>query len=233
MTIMTTSRTKRFGISRKSQSGVQLVSFPDLFNGSLRNGICPWNTLNRLTYLLKSQEFDLIHAFDSRPNVIVPALCGKKRFRIPLIMDWADWWGRGGTTEERSGHLFARSFGRVEQFFEEYFRQFANYSTVICTALKQRLEGLGYDGDRISVIPQGCKVEDIKPVPIEICRKRLSLDRELSIIGHLGTLFNRDAKLLFEAMKHVNGLKPNAKLLLIGRHKLNLSAFATLVLNTL
>lgn len=223
VTLLTTSKKNFFKQRETVNKGVNIIEFPDFLWGRLRNGFCVWNAFKRSLFLYR-KNFDITHAFDCRPVVILPSLAAKYRKKIPLIIDWADWWGRGGTSEERSGRLFAKSFGRIEQFFEEYFRQFADCSTVICTALKQRLEGLRYDGNRISVIPQGCRVEEIKPVSIEICRKRLSLDRELNIIGHLGTLFNRDAKLLFEAMKHVNKVKCNAKLLLIGRHKLGLGA---------
>ena len=224
VTLLTTSRKYFFKQRVTVDKGVNIIEFPDFFRGRLRNGFCVWNAFQRALFLYR-KNFDIIHAFDCRPVVILPALSLKYRKKIPLIIDWADWWGRGGTTEERSGHLFAKSFGRIEQFFEEYFRQFANYSTVICTALKQRLEGLGYDGDRITVIPQGSRVEVIKPLSIEFCRKKLSLDKNVNIVGHLGTLFNNDAKLLFDAMKYVQDENCNTKLLLIGRHKLKLSAF--------
>ncbi|MGH7447633.1 MAG: hypothetical protein ACRELT_08735, partial [Longimicrobiales bacterium] len=61
-----------------------------------------WNTMWR-TCMLAREQFDLIHAFDSRPVVILPALAVRGTAGAPLVLDWADWWGRGGVIGERSG----------------------------------------------------------------------------------------------------------------------------------
>jgi len=222
--LLTTSRKHLFKLKKTVDNGLEIIEFPDLLLGKLRNGFCLWNTIRRILFL-RNKEFDIIHAFDSRPVVIFPALFLKYKGKIPLIMDWADWWGHGGTIEERSGHLYAKTFGRVEIFFEEYFRKYADRATTICTALSKRLEGLGYSANKITTIHQGCNLEKIKPLPMEYCRKKLSLSLNNCIIGHLGTLFKNDAQLLFDIMNYVRNHNRDIKLLLIGRHKLQLKDF--------
>ena len=224
VTLLTTSRKHLFNLKKTVDNGLEIIEFPDFLRGKLRNGFCPWNTLRRI-FFLHNKEFDIIHAFDSRPVVIFPALFLKYKGKVPLIMDWPDWWGHGGTIKERSGHLYTKTVGRIEIFFEEYFRKYADRATTICTALRKRLEGLGYPANKITTIHQSCDFEKIKPLAIEYCRKNLSLSFNDCIIGHLGTLFKNDAQLLFDTMNYVRSHNRNIKLLLIGRHKLRLKDF--------
>ena len=77
------------------QEGVNIIESPDLMYGRLRTGWDPVNVMRRILYL-KSMRFDVIHALDCRPTVIIPALYLKKYRKVPLVIDWADWWGRGG-----------------------------------------------------------------------------------------------------------------------------------------
>lgn len=224
VTLLTTSRINRFKITKTIQDGMKIVQFPDLFFGKLRNGLCLWNTSRRILFLLK-RDFDIIHAFDTRPVVIFPALFYKYKYKTPLIIDWADWWGRGGTTKERSGRLFASTIGKIETFFEEYFRQFADFATSICSALKNRLIHLGYSESNVILLPQGTKFNNLGQFDKNYCRKVLNIDLNSPIIGHLGTLFKNDAKLLFDSIKNVRKEIKDIKLILIGRHKLNLNRF--------
>lgn len=224
VTLLTTSRINRFRIIKTIQDGVKTFQFPDLLFGKLRNGFCLWNALRRILFLLK-RDFDIIHAFDTRPVVIFPSLFCKYKFKVPLVIDWADWWGRGGTIKERSGRLFESTIGRIETFFEEYFRKLADFATAICSPLKNRLIQLGYSESNIMFLPQGTNFNNIKPLDKNYCRKSLNLNLNTPIIGHLGTLFKNDATLLFDSIKNAKKEIQDIKLILIGRHKLNLSRF--------
>jgi len=225
ITILTTSRSTKLRLLCFQENGIEIVEFPDLFSHQWRTGICPWNTFRRILYL-RDKKFDIIHAFDTRPVVIFPALFYKFKAKVPLVIDWADWWGRGGTIQERSGKFYSVSFGKVETFFEEYFRRFADCSTVISTALKNRLAHLGSEKSKILVLPQGTERHQAQPLDKTHCRQVLHLKPDVPIVGHLGTLFENDAKLLFDAMKIVGKERPDARLILIGRHKLRLNEFA-------
>jgi len=224
VTLLTTSLSSRLRTSTHRDEGVEVVEFPDLFSGPWRTGICPWNTLRRILYL-PGKRFDLVHAFDTRPVVIFPALFYKLAAGVPLVIDWADWWGRGGTIQERSGPVYSATLGRVETFFEEYFRRFADASTVISTALKRRLAGLGTAPSTILVLPQGTESPP-GPLPERaVLRRTLGLPAQGPFVGHLGALFENDARLLFASVLRAREERPDLRLVLIGRHRLRLSRF--------
>ena len=88
---------RRLGVEESELQGVRVVQFPDLLWGIGRTGWDLWDTAQRLGKV-RGETFDLVHAFDSRPVVIHPALALQRR-GVPLVMDWADWWGRGGADQ--------------------------------------------------------------------------------------------------------------------------------------
>ena len=159
VTLLCTSPKNKFRFTERLDEKVQVVESPDLLFGTLRQGMDLWNSIRRIIYL-RHKKFDLIHAIDCRPVVILPALWMKKVKKIPLVLSWWDWFGRGGTAEERSGKLYAKTLGLVETFFEEYFRKYADRATVITTALQQRLISLNYPPEKIEIHRVGCDIRE-------------------------------------------------------------------------
>src|SRR5690606_29779506 len=146
--LVTTSERARLQVREEETAGVRIVEMPDLWWGPARTGWDPYNTLRRIRRL-RAYAFDVVHAFDSRPAVVLPALRVAVDSGAPLVMDWADWWGRGGRIQERSGWLVRTFFGPVETWFEESFRGRAAGATVICSALGERLRAMDYPAERI------------------------------------------------------------------------------------
>src|SRR6266567_1547100 len=115
VTLVTTGPKARWRVRRSNHQGVAVVEFPALFPGRARSGWDPFDTTRRLIAAVRT-EFgrpDIVHAFDSRPSVILPALLIARRSRATLVMDWADWWGRGGTIESRSTNRLVRFLVRT------------------------------------------------------------------------------------------------------------------------
>lgn len=195
------------------REGFRLYICSTILWGRLRKGADPLDLAIK-TLLVRNLKYDLIFAFDPRPSVILPSVYGKLTKDVPLIIDWTDWLGRGGTAKERSGNLYNRIFGNIETFFEEYFRKYADRYTVICYPLKQRLRKLGYKR-KVMYFPLGCHpVPEIYPDKTQI-RARLKLPKKKKLIGQVGTLFRSDAELLFESLKLVRE-KMDVGLILIG-----------------
>ena len=217
LTLVATSHELRKGLRESEVDGVRLVEAPDLFAGALRrSGLDAWNTLNRIVWLRK-QSFDLMHAFESRPTVIFPALYLKKRQpEIPLIMDWCDWFGRGGSVEERPNRLVRAALRPVETYFEEHFRRRADGTTVICSALGERAQQLGVKPDTIQLIRNGADTESFTPGAALAARQELNLEAQADWIGYVGTIFQRDALLMAKAFDRVLELNPKARLLITG-----------------
>jgi glycosyltransferase involved in cell wall biosynthesis len=212
------SRRRRWTFDKEHDDRLTIYGSPDLFWGRGRTGWDPWDVFRR-TLRVRRQRYDLVHAFDSRPAVIIPALAAQSR-RTPLVLDWADWWGRGGTIEERPASGAVRKIARpIETFFEERFRTRADGTTVISSALADRVASLGVPAERILRIPQGSDVVAVVPRDRDASRMRLNLPLDVPIVGYLGVLLNSDAALLAGAWRGINGRHPDARLVMIGNPK--------------
>jgi glycosyltransferase involved in cell wall biosynthesis len=215
VTLMATARQGHRGVRVSQQQGMTQVESPDLFSGALRSGWDPWNTLNRINWL-RGQSFDLIHAFESRPTVIYPSLYLKKKLKIPLVMDWADWFGRGGSVEERPNRLLRAALRPVETYFEEHFRTQAEGTTVICSLLKEKALQLGVPQDSVCLLPNGADTDRFTLLDISAARRVLNIDPEASVIGYVGTIFKRDAALMAAAFDRVAEHFKNLRLIIAG-----------------
>ena len=216
--LISISRDRRFTFDLEVRDGLRVHGSPDLFWGRGRTGWDPWDVLWRIVRVRRSRP-DLVHAFDSRPAVILPALAAKSR-GVPLVLDWADWWGRGGTIEERPTGTAIQILARpLETFFEEHFRGRADGTTVISTALAQRAASLGIPADRILKISQGSDVDGVVPRDRDASRSRLGLPRDVPIVAYLGVLLSSDAGLLVDSFRILREQRPDAQMLIIGDPK--------------
>ena len=200
--LVMTSRKNRFRIKKYVYNQVHIYEMPDLLWGRLRQGIDPWNLIVRII-CLAFKKFDIIHAVDCRPVVIIPALVLNKIFNTPLVISWWDLFGRGGTAFERSGFIYSITLGKIETFFEEYFRRFANHSIVDTIFLEQRLIELNYPPNQISILRIGCDLTTRDTMSKVTLREEFNYFSNEKIFYCLGTLFDSDLTLLVEALKIV------------------------------
>jgi glycosyltransferase involved in cell wall biosynthesis len=216
VTLLTIAPRARVRLAAARRDGVLVIETPDLLWGSARSGWDPWNVLRRSAYVV-SREWDIVHAFDSRPAVILPALVVQRR-GAALVLDWADWWGRGGTIEERAQGASVRWLVRpVETWFEEAFRTRAAATTVISRALEARAVALGVPPPTIVRLPQGSDTERIVPRPRDECRARLGLRGSGPLFGYLGVLLRGDAQLLWQTFERIYARRSDARLAIVGR----------------
>jgi glycosyltransferase involved in cell wall biosynthesis len=155
-----------------------------------------------------------VHAFDCRPAVIFPALAAA-RAGAALFIDWADWWGRGGTIEERSGWAVRTFFGPIETWFEESFRTRAAGATVISTALRDRCIALGVPAHRVLHLPDGSRPPAGPRPDRMVARAALGVDGA-PLLVHVGTAHPGDAALLFDAFRSARAAEPALRLVLAG-----------------
>jgi len=193
--------------------GAKVRGFPVVLGHGIEHGYDPLNTWLRLE-ATQHATADIVHAFDSRPAVILPALRAVRRLHVPLVLDWADLLGGGGVLMERSGRLWAGTFGRIESWFEEHYRLRAAAATVISSALESRLRALGFAGP-ILLSRHGCDPEAVKPIDRGVARAALGLNADTRYLVHVGTLRERNARLLRRAVELVHD-SHRAELLLVG-----------------
>jgi glycosyltransferase involved in cell wall biosynthesis len=213
LTLVTTSRSARVRARWTEREGVQVLESPDLLWGRGRTGWDPYNVLRRI-WALQGSPFEIVHAFDCRPAVIFPALAAA-RGSATVLIDWADWWGRGGTIAERSGWLVRSLFGPIETWFEESFRTRAAGATVISAALRERCMALGVPREWVLQLPNGCSQPEAQPIERAEARASLGLN-EQPLLVHLGTALPGDAKLMFEALRRARAQDPRVRLVLVG-----------------
>lgn len=216
LTVMSTSRDQymRFRTRPDTQPGVTLVESPDLMRGPLRSGWDPYNTLARRRWG-NDQHFDLVHAFESRPTVIYPALAWQRR-GAKLVMDWCDWFGKSGSVEERPNPIVRTLLRPVETYFENHFRTRAAGTTVINSVLRQRALDLGVPAHTIDYLPNGSDVDMLKSIPRDEARHKLGWSLAEPVIGYIGAIFPQDAVLMAQAFDQVRQQEPRARLLLAG-----------------
>jgi glycosyltransferase involved in cell wall biosynthesis len=170
--------------------------------------------MNRIVWL-RGRRFDLVHAFESRPTVIYPALYVHRQ-GVPLVMDWADWFGKGGSVEERPNPLVRGVLRPVETFFEEHFRTRAQGTTVICSLLYQKARALGIPEQQILCLRNGADLENRKAGPAGQARQAVGLPQDAPVIGYVGSIFPGDARLMAAAFNQVLLSFPDTRLVIAG-----------------
>lgn len=218
VTLLSISAGKRWGFEREVSEGVEIIHTPDLLWGLGRSGWDPWDTINRVAYL-RDKHWDIIHAWDCRPAVILPALYARQqssKLGGKLVIDWCDWWGRGGTQSERPGRLARLLYGPIETFFEEAFRTQADGTTVASRALLDRALGLGVSSEPLLVLPGGSDTDVVHPIELSAACAQIGISTSEWIVGYMGALPAREVDLLASALTMARSQIPNLRFLAIG-----------------
>jgi glycosyltransferase involved in cell wall biosynthesis len=213
VTVLAVSRSRKIKFCEHESEGVHIVESPDLFMGALRSGWDPHNSIRRIFWLF-NKDYDLVHAFETRPINIYPALFAKSK-GIALFFDWADWLGKGGSVEERN-NIFVKILLRpVETYYELHFRKVSIGTTVINKYLESKMIAIGVPKSKVLLLRNGSN-QDIPLLSIEACRKLHNLPLKERIIGIAGRLYEKDAQFVAQAINKLGELDIPLKLLLIG-----------------
>lgn len=221
VSLLCTSENARFRIKRYSYKNIQIIEAPDILWGKFRQGIDVWNSFIRIL-IVRNIKIDIVHIIDSRPVVIIPALYLKYFRSLPIVMSWYDYFSIDGTILERSGILYSRTFGRVEQYFDRFFRKNANSSIAVTKFLQNKLIDLGIPKESISIIPVGCVYkeypENKNNKNIFNFKKHTSTSDKL--LCYAGNIFGNDKQLLINSLTQIIKINKtnNIKTILIGNH---------------
>ena len=177
-----------------------------------RGGLSPIDAVGRLTWVLR-RKVDVIHAFDHRPAVSLPALLGRVRGGV-LISDWADLWGPQGIGQEREG-LGGRLLARADGSWETGFRRHVDGVTPINAHLDARLARMGIPGDRRMLLPPGANADVIRPLPKREMRWLQGLPEDAHVVAFIG-FADYDLDFLTRAVVEILGRDPTAHLVTAG-----------------
>jgi glycosyltransferase involved in cell wall biosynthesis len=141
-------------------------------------------------------DFDVIHGFDHRFSVSIPALVKRRWGGIPYVADWADLWGWEGIAGERRG-LSGRALGWADHVWERETHRRADAVTAISSDLAARARTLGVASERIRLVQVGANVDQIRPLPKDAMRIKHGLSPGVPIVVSIG-FAPYDAALLAE-----------------------------------
>jgi glycosyltransferase involved in cell wall biosynthesis len=224
VTLFCTSKQERWKAREIMRDGVCVVEAPDMLWGKLRQGVDVWNALVRCRVLkqkAQKQVFDIVHAVDCRPNVIIPSLYAQRQLKIPFILSWWDLFGQGST---RFGKAFAMTAGRFEGWLETSFRKYADGATTITSYLAQRLESLGYPKERIEVHHLGVDTTQ-EPLSYTDARgwltEKCGIQANEHVLCFAGTIYESDFMLLLKALDILQHRNIAYKLIWVGKHEID------------
>lgn len=189
------------------RDGVRVVSMPDIVPARFRNGgFGPLDTALRLAYVA-GERFDVVESFDHRPTVLLPALFARYVKRMPLVSEWTDLHGSGGSMENRPRWL--RAFMEpVENFVERRSKHLPRTLVVISNGLRERAIALGVPESRIHWIPGGADVERIQAVSRADARQAFAIPAQIRLLGYTG-YSHYDMAMALEAVSHVQARFPD------------------------
>jgi glycosyltransferase involved in cell wall biosynthesis len=216
VTMLCTADTERWRLTEYVEDGVTIVEVPDLLTASMRSGWDPYTVFRRIHWL-KNAQFDLLHTFETRPASIYPALSLLKRRKIPLVIDWIDWWGHGGLITEHRPRWYQFLFGGIETWYEEHFRTMADATTVIARGLGRRAEGLGVDEESIFWIPNGCDPNLYESVKDQNFRPKFGIPDEAFVAGFSALDVTLGVDTVLRALSLLKDRYPDIRLLMTGK----------------
>lgn len=214
VTLMAGSRHPRLKATRRSTQGVVIYEMPGMAPRRVRNGgLSALDLASRTSHVLWRRH-DLVHGFDHRPTVSIPALLHRRRHGAPYITDWADLWGFDGIAGERN-LLLRVTLGAFDQVWEPWTRKRADGVTAINGYLEERALRLGVPPARVRRLPAGADVQRIRPLPKKPTRRKFGIPEEALIATYTG-FAPYDEDLLVRAFLELAWREPRARLLLLG-----------------
>lgn len=193
--------------------GVRIIELPNLFVGSIVNGYEPYNIILRCVWAINT-NYDIVHSFETRPSVLLSSLISKYKGAI-WVVDWADWFGKGGAVEERE-NLFLKTLLRPIETFFENSRKYASGITVISKFLRERSLLLGFSPQRVIYLPNGALPQEFQKNNTSNIKEVLNLPIGSQVIGYVGAAFSQDIELMMSAFEIVIASSPNVYLLWVG-----------------
>lgn len=185
VTLMLIADRERWRFRESGQGGLHVVESPDLTSGKLRSGwdpVCAWR---RARWLARArQRYDVVHLFETRPATVLPGLWLAQRDNLPVVMDWNDWWGRGGLIEINRPPWYRLLFGGFETFFEEHFRTRADATTVISRGLAARAASLGVPPRSIAHLRPGVELQRFAVAADPALRERMGFRSGDVVVGY-------------------------------------------------
>jgi glycosyltransferase involved in cell wall biosynthesis len=229
VTLLCTSDNSRIAWHDEQVGKIRVIQAPDMLWGRLRSGWDLWGSLHKMFWMKRHLgEYDIVHLFETRPSVILPFRMARGARRGPLVIDWNDWWGgKGGIIDSLRPGWYRKTFGVIEAWFENYYRDSADGSTIISSALETRILSMGVNKASILRLTGGTRPESFAYKSIASCRVELDLPSDDPIIGFSSLDSHIDLELVLDSLEILVEKFPTISLLVTGRPSEVLSTMAS------
>jgi glycosyltransferase involved in cell wall biosynthesis len=192
-----------------------IVESPDIAPRIVRHdGVGIMDLFFRLGFVVRS-SYDFVHGFGHRPTVSLPSLFFRLIHRRSYVADWSDLWGKEGIAQYRHGAL-GRLVAALDTWLEPWVYTQASAITVISQFLFHRAGNLGFDKNRIFLLPAGASPGHIRPQDKAWARKKVGIPLLTPLVVYVGYT-THDLVLLARTLKALVKINPRVRLLLIGR----------------
>jgi glycosyltransferase involved in cell wall biosynthesis len=199
---------------REEMEGVRVVLLPALTRRRdyLYYLIRPWLASREVSV----QQFDLVHGFTAAEPVVFYPLKKlhqlKTRKKFPLVLDWDDWYSRGGLVEMKP---LKRILRPLTEKWEETAPKWADAVTVVSAALEERAQKLGVPAEKIHRIGNGADPAPYEKLDRATCRLELGLPEKAVIALYMGN-YNRAAPMAVRSFLEASGERKDTRLVCVG-----------------
>lgn len=230
VTMLCTSEKNLYRTEVSEEKGVRIIETPALFSGRYVmhrvSGMHGWGPLDILARVreIKRGGYDVVHAFEHHPHVVLPVWLAGRRHVPVLIADSCDHYGKGGFREYeyrpyrlyRLYQVIGWPFRALMDRMEVSLRCRADAVTVISTYIRDRAIGQGVLPEKIHLIPGSAEVENISVQSRTDAQKKLKLDSGLKYALFFGAgQFDVDFSL--EAFAVVQKKIPDSRFIVVGK----------------
>jgi len=185
VSLLTSTSEYRLTLKREVIDGVEVISLPDILGNRLRNGgLGPIDSFLRCMFVL-NRQYDIVEMFDHRPAVLFPGLVSKYIQKKQMVVEWTDLHGTGGSLGNRPPRL-QKLIRHYENFTERKSKLLGDQLVVISQGLKKLALNMGIPAHRISWIPGGADVDNIKPHNKTDAREKFGLPLNQKLVGYTG-----------------------------------------------
>jgi glycosyltransferase involved in cell wall biosynthesis len=196
------SRRRLDKITVKDERGITLLSVP-------KTGLF---SIPIYSLISAFKDYDLVHVFATAKastgvaSIIAKILCHKK-----VVVDWDDWWTRGGLLD------YPLLIGRAHILLEEVSPRLADAVIVVSDLLYRRARSLGVPSNRIFKIMNGADTS-LRICPRDVALRKLGVMKNCFYIVYTGiSIHSREFLMFLKAFKSlVDDYKKNAVLIMLG-----------------
>lgn len=204
VTLVKVSPDSRLKTRHSQRDGVDIVETPRFFGSSWSHG----NTrlvsdLLSRSALAAVERFDVVHTYSHHFNAVLPGLVAKAAHPgTALVMDWDDLWTDGGLYSAPEHGLVPRLDYRIDALSERHLKRLADAVTVVSHDLLERSVAHGVPREKITLLPNGAPVDDIRPGDRSDARAELGLPQDIPVAVFVG-FGQYDLDMVFGAVQRV------------------------------